>query len=162
MTEPHIHEAVAYAKMIRSVARALSIDWLRYEELRHLQDLDDDEALELREMRELVGEFETEGQALGHLEPLDLSVRCVSWSPTDDELVPDEYRVLLSTGGPEVYISGKLSENRAAKVAEIWSCDWFLSPRRLTDQDWVDVTGKPAPAGWRGDLLAFAQLYFGE
>lgn len=58
-------------------------------------------------------------------DPLEVSVRCASWSSPYDNLEPDEYRVLLCTGGPEVQITGDLNEHMQPVTARLQHRDWF-------------------------------------
>lgn len=58
-------------------------------------------------------------------DPLEVSVRCASWSTPHDDLQPDEYRVLLCTGGPAVQITGDLDERGCPTNATLQYQDWF-------------------------------------
>lgn len=70
-------------------------------------------------------------------DPLEVSVRCASWSSPYDNLEPDEYRVLLCTGGPAVQITGDLNEYMRPVTARLQHQDWFEPWETLSidDQD---------------------------
>jgi hypothetical protein len=57
--------------------------------------------------------------------PLSVDVRCSSWqAPSDTDFVPDEFQILLSTGGPALRIMGELDQ--WGQPARCW----------LEHQDW--------------------------
>lgn len=67
-----------------------------------------------------------------------------------DQDGPEEYEILLSTGGPALRIYGKLGEYTAPATAELQAQDWGTPWTRVPDCE-EDV------------LLAYAQqFYFGE
>ena len=70
-------------------------------------------------------------------DPLEVSVRCASWSSQYDNLEPDEYRILLCTGGPAVQITGDLNEHMQPVTARLQHQDWFEPWETLSidDQD---------------------------
>lgn len=71
--------------------------------------------------------------------PLDLSVRCTEWMPIGPDLEPDEYRVLLSTGGPAVQITGSIGpDNEPSSVKlqhQSWFTPWSNYPLSQPEQD---------------------------
>ena len=89
---------------------------------------------------------------LGALEelPLEVSVRCASWSTPHDTLVADEYRILLCTGGPAVQITGDYDPGDGPVNTCIQHQNWFTS--------WRDL---PTTDAQRTDLLEFAHLVVG-
>ena len=70
-------------------------------------------------------------------DPLEVSVRCASWGSPYDHLEPDEYRILLCTGGPAVQITGDLNEHMQPVTARLQHQDWFEPWETLSidDQD---------------------------
>lgn len=67
----------------------------------------------------------------------------------EDRDTPEEYEILLSTGGPALRIVGRLSQHCEPESAELQHQDWGTPWTRF-----------PAP---EATLLAFAQcFYFGE
>lgn len=70
--------------------------------------------------------------------PLETSVRCTSWSTRYDDLLADEYRILLCTGGPAVQITGDYDPDDGPVNAHIQYQDWFRPWRAMpstTEQD---------------------------
>lgn len=99
--------------------------------------------------------FEDEDSLRERLEeaPLSVEVRCSAWfSPGAETPKPDEYLVLLTTGGPALRITGDLGS---------WGTP---DNARLEYQDWgTPWTEYDASNAERAQLLAFASLnYFGE
>lgn len=65
--------------------------------------------------------------------PLDIRVRS-GWHNPGSESEPDEYEILLSTGGPAVRIWGKLGRFCEPESAEIQVQDWFTPWKPLAEQ----------------------------
>lgn len=86
-------------------------------------------------------------------DPLSVEVRADWHEPSNIEIKPDEYTILLCTGGPACRIIGDLSEHLEPDRARIEYQDWFTPWVEL-----VDITSQE-----RGALLTYAQqFYFGE
>ena len=145
--------ARAWMETISEQVAALEMDWERLEELRDTDpaDLDEDERVELSELVNTAGEFEDRENVEDRIreEPLSVEVRSGWYSPGGDSF-PEEFMILLSTGGPALRIIGELDEN--------------LQPIRcrLEHQDW----GTPW-TGWRDadrDVLETwaRQFYYGD
>lgn len=82
--------------------------------------------------------------------PLSCEVRS-GWATHPSEFEPEEFRILLCTGGPAVQIIGELDRDGAATSAILQHQDWFEPWQNLPldEDDWVA-------------LLSFAQqFYFG-
>lgn len=59
--------------------------------------------------------------------PLEVTVRYLGWTQPGSDSDPDEYRILLSWGGPAVQITGELSqlEPVTARIeAQDWGTEW--------------------------------------
>ena len=85
-----------------------------------------------------------------HEAPLSLSVRNGWYSPSapEDQEGPEEYEILLSTGGPALRIFGRIGEHFEPTSAELQMQDWYIPWERY-----------PAP---EAVLLRFVQqFYFG-
>ncbi len=88
-----------------------------------------------------------------HEDPLSVMVRG-GWrepgKPSEDS--PEEYEILLSTGGPATRIRGKLNQYGEPETAGLEVQDWFVP--------WKEWRGD----GWRAKtLLTYARcFYFGE
>ena len=80
---------------------------------------------------------------------------------------PDEYRILLTTGGPALQLVGALNEYGEPETAELQMKDWGVPW-----QAWEPLLFNPAMSlderiaarnGYRETLLTFARcFYFGE
>ena len=82
--------------------------------------------------------------------PLSLSVRNGWYSPgaPEDQEGPEEYEILLSTGGPALRIFGRIGKHFEPASAELQMQDWYIPWERY-----------PAPEKF---LLRFVQqFYFG-
>lgn len=86
---------------------------------------------------------------------LSVQVRDSSWHDPgmheSDGYSPDEFEILLSTGGPAIRIIGELSDGQPTR-ARLQAQDWFTS--------WTDYRGDAIS---NADLLTYCQVfYFGE
>ena len=68
-------------------------------------------------------------------DPLEVSVRCASWSSQYDNLEPDEYRILLCTGGPAVQLEGELDDRNQPYNVQLQHQDWFEPWETLSIDD---------------------------
>lgn len=85
--------------------------------------------------------------------PLSVMVRDGWRAPgTQVDEGPEEYEILLSTGGPATRIVGRLNEYNEPETAALEVQDWFVP--------WKEWRGE----GWSEDtLLAYARcFYFGD
>ena len=87
-----------------------------------------------------------------HEAPLSVEVRSGWYRPCDANPEPEEYRILLTWGGPAAQITGNLDGYGQPDTA------------RLEYQDWgTPWTARPLTALEAADVLTFAQqFYFGE
>lgn len=84
--------------------------------------------------------------------PLSVEVRS-GWCSVSAPLERDEYRILISWGGPAVQVTGKLDEYNQPATASLQSQDWFVEWR-----DWVS-----SEEGSDALLLEYASVfYYGE
>ena len=68
--------------------------------------------------------------------PLSVSVRSGWQTPGVNDQSPEEYELLLGTGGPAVRVYGRLDEHGRPRSAEMQGQDWFTPWERTTvDQD---------------------------
>ena len=81
-----------------------------------------------------------------HEMPLSIQVRS-GWHTLQDEMVAEEFEILLVWGGPAVRITGKLDEHKEPSTATLEGQDWFTPWTRTTGQDPETV-------------LEFARLFF--
>lgn len=110
-----------------------------------------DEAEELAELEEAAGDCTDEGVARERIEEDALSVQIRSgWYSPGEEPQPEEFEILLSTGGPATRIIGELDEYRQPIRARLQAQDWFTAWTDYLDAD-QDV------------LLNYARcFYFGD
>lgn len=165
MSNENHAEAQARAQVASIVAMvaALQCDYDRLEELRELRDdesmpicfdtgspLTQSELEELTELEEQAGECTSEEEARQRIEEDALSVEVRSGWHTPGERIeePEEFRIVLCTGGPHVEIVGDLDRGQPSR-ARILYRDWGTS-EELFDFD-RDVV-----------LTYCACFYFGE
>lgn len=145
-------QARAQLRGIRELLAALDLDWERLEELK-AEELDaekegrqmpDDDSAELWELREAAGEYRSQEDAEEAIynDPLSIQYRS-GWADSPEDMTPEEFSILLCTGGPAVRIVGEFN--------------WDGTPHRawLEYQDW----GTPWTMLFDGqeDALAYAQ-----
>ena len=157
-------QARAQLSSIRDMLAAYQLDWDRLEELRdqradHEADMADqtdpkpwviacpDEAEELADLEESAGDYASQDEALQAMleNPLDISFRS-GWASSREDMQPEEFQILLCTGGPAVRIMGEL--------------DFSGSPYRawLEFQDWGTPWTHYYEEGAADVLLDYAQL----
>jgi len=101
------------------------------------------------------GEYHDEEAARQYIleDALDVEVRADWHEPSNIEVKPDEYLLLLCTGGPACRIIGELNDWQEPDRARIEYQDWFTPWIEL-----VDITSEEHHA-----LLVYAQqFYFGS
>lgn len=128
---------------IREMVAALECDYARLEELRDSKSNDndndgertisDEELKELAVLEEAAGDCESREDAEQRIldDPLSLEFRS-GWYTSRDELAPEEFRLLLGTGGPAVMIVGELENGEPTNV-RLQTQDWFTP--------WTDYQG---------------------
>lgn len=169
--------AAGWLSTIREYAAALSADRERLEELRDeresLVDPDDnpadartvdewDASEEGQELAELTAAVTIDGEELDEESlreriqesPISVEVRSGWCAPgaRDELATPEEYMILLSTGGPALRIVGDLDNHMCPTSARLEHQDWF--------KPWSEfiTTGDDHDA-----LMSFVgQFYFGE
>ncbi len=155
MEENHAKQnAIGWMETITEQVAALEMDWDRYEELKDMDqaDMSEEEKTDLSELKETAGEFENADDVRERIEesPLSLEVRSGWYGPGSEPPKPEEFNILLSTGGPALRIIGDLDE--------------YLQPERcrLEFQDW----GTPWTEHFEVDSDTLqkwcAVFYFGE
>lgn len=161
-----------YSALVEMV-EALECDYDRLEELRSDRDAfttatdesdvgvaatvwrasNPDEAEELRELEEAAGECtdREDAETRIHEAPLSVEVR-TGWYTLDgnSDRVPEEFVILLGTGGPATRIIGELDEHCEPSRARLQVQDWGTP--------WTDYRGGDSDA-----LLTYCRcFYFGE
>lgn len=154
--------AQAWAESIAEMVAALECDYDRLEELRDMAGdrdtiLDQDEADELKELTEaatLEGDLQESAENVRERiqgSPLSVQVRSGWRSPGDDHGDPEEFEILLSTGGPALRIRGELGEHNQPSRAWLEYQDWGTG--------WTEYHGEGLE---HSSLMTFCQqFYFG-
>ncbi len=105
---------------------------------RALAEWDTDHADELKELSDAAGECESQDDARQRIEEDALSVEVRSgWYTPGGDSSPEEYCLLLSTGGPAVRIVGDLNGGCEPSSARLEVQDWWKpwTEYRPTDDD---------------------------
>ena len=135
-------QAEAQLSSIREMMAAADLDWERLEELRELAQeeeenpedgnrLDIEEREELAELEEQAGEYASreEAEQAIYENPLDIQYRS-GWASSAEDLEPEEFSILLCTGGPAVRIVGELGNHgepcRAWLEYQDWGTPWTM------------------------------------
>lgn len=139
--------AVAEAEFAEGDAEQAEVEAARLA----LEEWDEDNGKELTELLKAAGDCEDREDAEERIQedPLSIEVRSGWYSP-GGEAEPEEYSILLSTGGPATRIVGDLGDHNEPRSATLQVQDWFIP--------WTDYRG-----GDRDTLLAYARaFYFGD
>lgn len=156
---------------IHEMVAALDCDYDRLEELREgrasyseenqsaldpigaWNELNPEASEELAELEAAAGECESEEQARERIQEDALSVEVRSgWHSPGKSSSPEEFQILLATGGPAVRIVGELDQYGEPCRAWLEVQDWFTP--------WTEYHGENAD---QGTLLRYAScFYFGE
>lgn len=144
----------AYAAICEMV-EALQCDYERLEELREergdwdaeeegsdWQTANADDAEELSELEAAAGDCESEDDARQRIDEDPLSIQLRSgWYSIGEEPEPEEFEILLSTGGPAVRIIGELSSSREPDRARLQVQDWGTpwTDYREADSDIIEA-----------------------
>jgi hypothetical protein len=115
---------------IRDMVAALECDYERLEELQGQEKLSRDEKKELAELKAAAGECTSREDAEQRIQedPLSLQFRS-GWSSSREEMEPEEFKLLLGTGGPAVRIIGEINRGEATNPT-LQVQDWW--------QPWTD------------------------
>ena len=135
---------------IAEMVAALECDYDRLEELNGTID-DLTEAEELNELQAAAGDCTSEDEARERImdNPLSLLVRSGWYTPgnaEDDEMIPAEFELLLTTGGPAVRIVGELDYGQVKRP-------------RLQVQDWYQSWTEYVPAD-KGVLRKYCGVFY--
>ena len=162
------NQAAAQLSSIRERLAAVAVDYNRLEELRaELADAaadggtaawaaeNPDENEELAGLEATAGDCTDEDDARARIQegPLSVLVRSGWHSPgvNGDDTKPEEFEILLCTGGPAVRIMGDLDEHGEPTRAYLQHQDWGTP--------WIDYW----EAGAGDTLLEYSiHFYFGE
>jgi hypothetical protein len=124
-------QAAAQLESIKGMVAALECDYERLEELREERAALDDErdwpdAQELAELEEAAGEFTSSDEARDRIQedPLSVQVRGGWHDPGAEDEGPEEYEILLCTGGPACRIIGRLDRHNEPDTARLQHQDW--------------------------------------
>ena len=150
-----LEQADIQMSSIAEMVAALNCDYDRLEFLRDsIDELDEEELAELKELEHIANDCESEDEARERIQDdaLEVQVRTDWHYPGETDVTPDQFYILLCTGGPAVRIMGELDE--------------FGQPVRawIEYQDWgTPWTERVNNSGEMGTLIAYAEcFYFGE
>ena len=126
-------QAEAQLASIRQMMAAASLDWEELEELRdqyadaveNCEEIPDELRDTLEELEEQAGEYASreEAEEAIYNNPLDISYRS-GWSDDPNHLTPEEFSILLCTGGPAVRIVGEFNWDGQPHSARLEYQDW--------------------------------------
>lgn len=126
------------ARALNSALDTLSAIKEMVEALAKAEEDDDDEAREKAEQ-------------IIHEDPLSLQIRS-GWYQPGQQPEPEEYELLLATGGPAVRIVGTLGEHNEPATARLQFQDWFIPWKNVSTSSEDDDV-----------LLRYAScFYYGE
>lgn len=148
-------QAQANMLSISAMVSALGVDYARLHDLEGMDatDMTPDELEELEALREAAGDCEDLEDAEQRIleSPLDISVR-TGWYSPGSAPEPEEFQILLCTGGPAVRIRGELDAGKEPARAWLEYQDWGTP--------WAEYHGDGMNAN---DLLKYSRrFYFGE
>ena len=116
---------------ITDMVMALQCDYDRLDELAGRENdeddsLEDDEREELTNLRAEAGEYSSEEEARQQIEedPLALRVRS-GWVFPSKDMKPEEFELLLGTGGPAMRIIGDLDDSYEPYNCRLEVQNWF-------------------------------------
>ena len=132
-------QARAQLASIREMLAAASLDWDRLEELKAEEldaeeegrAMDPDELDELDELRNAAGDYTSQEEAESAIyeDPLSIQYRS-GWTSSPEDMQPEEFEILLCTGGPAVRIVGELGNHgepcRAWIEFQDWGTPWTM------------------------------------
>jgi hypothetical protein len=132
MNDTAYQQAAAQLEHIEALMAALEVDFHRLAELEELESgkhLDGSELDELAELKAAANGCEDTEDALRVIVEYPLSVEVRSgWKMLGETLEPEEFSILLCTGGPAVRIMGELDHNgdpgRAWLEYQDWGTPW--------------------------------------
>ena len=117
--------------------------------IQELMDWDDEHLLTLKDLQAATEGFESQEDAEEQLQETPLSVEVRSGWGSATELQPEEYRIVLTIGGPSLSIQGDLDQYQEPCTAVMLMQDWGTPLTEFHEAD-EDV------------LVQFAQkFYFG-
>jgi hypothetical protein len=135
-----LDNANSWLETIMEQVNALETEWDRYGELKEMDavDMTDEEKAELAELTETAGEFENQDAVRERIEegPLSVQVRSGWYAPGGEQDKPEEFEILLSTGGPALRILGDLDNYGQPNRPRLQYQDWFTAwTERITTGD---------------------------
>lgn len=150
-----LEQANIQMDLIVNMVAALNCDYDRLEELRDsIDELDEEELAELKELEQTANGCESEDEARERIDQdaLDVAVRTDWYSPGATDVTPEQFYILLCTGGPAVRIMGELDEFGQPIEAWLEYQDWGTPwTKRVSNMDDMET------------LITYAEcFYFGS
>lgn len=150
-----LEEARAQVESIKRLVSALSVDYDRLEELRELmfegevEGFDEEELSQLEAASSGSDSLEEAVDAI-HSDTLSVEVRS-GWGSADSWQA-EEFRIVLSTGGPHIELRGELDNNSEPReVGVFYSDGWAEGGELLLTSEEKEIV-----------LTYCKQFYFGE
>lgn len=145
--------AKSWYETIKNQVDALEIDWDHYGELKDmdLEEMSEEEKEELTELKKTATidgeEYISTDQVRERIEesPLSVQVRSGWYNPGAEPNKPEEFEILLSTGGPALRIIGDLDDygqpKRPCLEYQDWGTPWteYFDVERETLANWCAV-----------------------
>ena len=133
---------------IKTMVEAASVDYDRLDELRDIDEPSQEEAAELEALESAAGDCDGYDDAANRIyeDPLSIMVRS-GWSPPGEPMEPEEFEILLSTGGPATRIYGQLNQYGEPESAILQVQNWGTP--------WIDYS----PPGARDIALEYARYF---
>lgn len=151
--------ARGWSATIAQMVAALEVDYDRIRDLRAFKEEEglmkteaEDELFELTKAATIDGDLcDGVEDAIQRIQEAPLSVQIRSgWYTPGEQPEPEEFEILLTTGGPALRIRGELDEYKQPCRAWLEYQDWGTP--------WTEFHGEGAPS--QDDLLTFAQQFF--
>jgi len=143
--------ADSYARIISGALEAFDLDWDMLQELEYEAahgELSASELEELEELRSKMQGYESKEDAERDIleMPLSVEVRSGWYAPGSEPEDPEEFCILLSTGGPALRIIGDLDRGEPIR-ARLQYQDWGTPWTEFFDVD-------------RDTLISFARFFY--
>lgn len=153
-TDHAYNNAAAWMETIRENVEALEAT-PKADAEQELRSIDDEAELEAAEAKveEMQDDDEAQEAARAEITNSALSVEVrAGWHAPGEESEPEEFKILLTTGGPALWIEGDLDDNNEPDRARLMYQDWGTVPTEYI-----------GTADDRAAILEFARcFYFGE
>jgi|SRR5690554_941608 len=120
--------AKAHIQNIVDLVDALNAEWIRIWAARDIDEdrvLDESERDELIELEKRAGGYQSREDVEQAIQekPLSIEVRS-GWASSFHDFTPNEFRIVLCTGGPHVEIRGDIGLHGEPQDVKVFYADW--------------------------------------